>query len=343
MSGTTNKLRFEMRNEARRLSGVSLSRSLRFIATTWSMIVAGVLLPVIVTYCFTRSGSVFSQLFASNDPLATVSIAATLAVSMLIIAARQHALAILMHEGVHFNLARDRVLNELLSNWFCAFPLGMVTSLYRRWHLAHHAAPNTQDDPDYLEHLKDGDYQLPILRRTLFVLMLKDIVGANLIKWIGSTTPWLGWPAVLKMGEETPMSASEKWQFVALWGGVAGLIFGTGIYAYLIVIWYVPILMLLPAFARIRSIAEHNFQRSPDELHHTRHVDGRAIERFFIAPLNINYHIAHHYFPSVPHYNLAALHRALLAHPEFRRKAIIVSTYFGRSDSISAAIAQPDE
>lgn len=339
--GTTNQIRFRMRDEARRLSEVSLPKSLLFIATTWTIIALAMLLPVFVTYCFTESGWVLSQLFASRDPFAILSIAASLVVAMFVVAARQHALAILMHEGVHLTLAKDRPLNELISNWFCAFPLGMVTSLYRRWHLAHHAAPNTQGDPDYLQHMADEDFQLPILRKTLFAILLKDVVGANLAKWISGTTPWLGWPAVMNLAGETHLSARERWQFVSLWALLACLAFLTGIYAYLIVVWFVPILLLLPAFARVRSIAEHNYIRSPDELDHTRHVDGLAIERFFIAPFNINFHIAHHFFPSVPQYNLPTLHRALLDLPEFHRSAIVLSTYLGRRRSMIAAVASP--
>jgi len=241
---------------------------------------------------------------------------------------------------VHFTLAKDRALNELLGNWFCAFALGMVTSRYRSWHLAHHVAPNTQDDPDYLQHTADDDYQLPILRRRLFTMMLRDIGGANLAKWVNSTTQWLGWPAVLGL-EQSPLSARERWHFVMFWGLFATLALLTGTYVYLIVVWFIPILSLLPAFARVRNIAEHNYERSPDELDHTRHVDGLAIERFFTSPFNINYHIARHFFPSVPQHNLPALHRALLAVPEFRQGAIICSTYFGRRDSIVATIAQP--
>jgi fatty acid desaturase len=282
-------------------------------------------------------------LFTSGDPVAIASIVAGLLVAMLIIAARQHALGVLMHEGAHFTIAVDRTFNDLVSNWFCAYPLGMVTSLYRRWHLAHHGAPNTQGDPDYLQHLADDDFHLPILRRTLFVLMLKDLTGKSLPKWVNSTTAWLGWPRVFKNDPESPLSARERVHFAVFWVTIAALAFATGTYVYLIVIWYVPILLLLPAFARVRTIAEHNFEQSSDELDHTRHVDGFAIERFFIAPFNVNYHIAHHYFPSVPQYNLPRLHRALLALPEFRQRAIVLSTYFGRKESLAALIAPSAE
>jgi len=94
--GTTNQIRFRIREEARRLSEISLAKSLLFIATTWTIIVLAMLLPVFVTYCFTGSGWVLSQLIASRDPVTILSILASLVVAMPVVAARQHALAILV-------------------------------------------------------------------------------------------------------------------------------------------------------------------------------------------------------------------------------------------------------
>jgi fatty acid desaturase len=44
-------------------------------------------------------------------------------------------------------------------------------------------------------------------------------------------------------------------------------------------------------------------------------------ERWFFAPHNMNYHIEHHLYPSVPSYRLPALSRALMANPEFAATA----------------------
>jgi fatty acid desaturase len=37
------------------------------------------------------------------------------------------------------------------------------------------------------------------------------------------------------------------------------------------------------------------------------------LERFFVAPLNMNHHAAHHLWPSIPYYNLAAAEREMWA------------------------------
>ena len=48
-----------------------------------------------------------------------------------------------------------------------------------------------------------------------------------------------------------------------------------------------------------------------DELRQTRTTVARWWERIFIAPNYVNYHLEHHLLMTVPHYNLARMHRLL--------------------------------
>src|SRR5262249_50116334 len=43
--------------------------------------------------------------------------------AVVLVGAGQHQLSGLAHEGVHHILFRNRTLNELVSDWFCLFPL----------------------------------------------------------------------------------------------------------------------------------------------------------------------------------------------------------------------------
>ena len=63
---------------------------------------------------------------------------------------------------------------------------------------------------------------------------------------------------------------------------------------------------------RIRSIAEHAMvpDRS-DPLGNTRTTLARWWERLLIAPNRVNFHLEHHLWMAVPHYNLPGLHRLL--------------------------------
>lgn len=72
-------------------------------------------------------------------------------VAVMLIGAVQHRLAGLGHEGAHYILFKNRVLNELMSDLFCMFPLFSTTEQYRQIHLGHHEYTNDWErDPELL-------------------------------------------------------------------------------------------------------------------------------------------------------------------------------------------------
>ncbi len=69
--------------------------------------------------------------------------------AVLLVGAGQHQLAGLGHEAAHHTLLRYHYLNDLVSDWFCMFPLFSSTYHYRLQHLAHHQFVNDPvRDPD---------------------------------------------------------------------------------------------------------------------------------------------------------------------------------------------------
>ena len=74
-----------------------------------------------------------------------------LAVAVVLIGAIQHRFAGLAHEGAHYILLKNRFWNELVSDWFCMFPLFSTTAQYRLIHLGHHEYTNDwRRDPELL-------------------------------------------------------------------------------------------------------------------------------------------------------------------------------------------------
>ena len=70
---------------------------------------------------------------------------------------------------------------------------------------------------------------------------------------------------------------------------------------------------------RIRNIAEHAVvPDSADPLRNTRTTHANFLERLFIAPYYVNYHLEHHLLFYVPCYNLPRVHRILSAEPARR-------------------------
>ena len=78
-------------------------------------------------------------------------------------------------------------------------------------------------------------------------------------------------------------------------------------------LWLVPLLTWMMVITRIRNIAEHAVvPDSNDPLRNTRTTRANILERLFIAPYYVNYHLEHHLLFHIPaRYNLPRVHRIL--------------------------------
>src|SRR5947209_15178520 len=62
--------------------------------------------------------------------------------AIVLIGAGQHQLTGLAHEASHHILFKNRLFNDLASDWLCMFPLFGSTQHYRLQHIAHHQFVN---------------------------------------------------------------------------------------------------------------------------------------------------------------------------------------------------------
>jgi fatty acid desaturase len=84
-----------------------------------------------------------------------------------LVGALQHRLAGLGHEASHYSFMKNRLLNDLVPDVFCMFPLMTTIHFYRLFHMAHHQFTNDADrDPDLqnLGHGKRSD-EFPMTRQ----------------------------------------------------------------------------------------------------------------------------------------------------------------------------------
>jgi fatty acid desaturase len=73
------------------------------------------------------------------------------AVAIVLIGGIQHRLAGLGHESSHYSFMKNRVLNDLVPDLFCMFPLMTTIHFYRLFHMGHHQFTNDPErDPDLL-------------------------------------------------------------------------------------------------------------------------------------------------------------------------------------------------
>ena len=98
---------------------------------------------------------------------------------------------------------------------------------------------------------------------------------------------------------------------------------------YFLLLWVVPFMTAFMFINRVRSLAEHYGVEMEHELNATRHVTATWWEKLIFSPCNVNYHLEHHLFPSVPFFNLPKLHQRLMNEEIFRRHAHLTRGYLG--------------
>jgi fatty acid desaturase len=109
-------------------------------------------------------------------------------VAILLAGAGQHRLTNIGHEASHYMLFRNRLLNELASDWLAMFPVWSTTHHYRLQHLAHHQFPNDPErDPDVMQMTASGHrYRFPMPKlRFVWECVLKPILWVpSLVRYV---------------------------------------------------------------------------------------------------------------------------------------------------------------
>jgi fatty acid desaturase len=237
------------------------------------------------------------------------------------IGARQHALLVLMHDGVHYRLLRNRRWNDWISEVILAWPHLVTARQYRKNHFAHHRYLNTAQDPDLIRRKGDPAWVFPQAVPSLAKMLFRDATGLNA-------------PAMLKLAVSVASADTVPGWFLAaryvFYAAGLGIIIYAGALEGFALYWVVPMFTWLVLIMRIRSIAEHHAIEEPGDAYPlTRTVHATWLERLFLAPKNVNYHIEHHFFPSVPFYRLPALHALLLTKPGYSEGAHMTRNYWG--------------
>ncbi|MBW3600390.1 MAG: fatty acid desaturase, partial [Planctomycetes bacterium] len=114
--------------------------------------------------------------------------------AMVVIATRQQALGVMLHDAVHYLLYKNRTTNDVVCDLFIAFPLGMSTDLYRATHFQHHRFTNTEEDPDLGYQRKDADwFEWPKTRLGCAWVIVKSFFGLNVHKAHEPYKRWSPW------------------------------------------------------------------------------------------------------------------------------------------------------
>jgi fatty acid desaturase len=239
-----------------------------------------------------------------------------LAIAVVIIGTRQHALFVIAHDAAHYLLYERRWLNDLVGR-LCAAAQGLSMCTYRVIHRLHHNNLYGELDPDTALH---GGY--PRGRWYLTRKLLKDLSGLTAWKtyayFLGGA-PALNTTtnvAVRPLDDTSPKLRAEARQdrnaVIALHIAVLLFFAWSGYLVQYLVLWVLPLVTVVQALLRLRAIAEHGATTDfSSPLTAARTNTGPAWLRWLLFPHQVNYHIEHHLYASVPHYRLPALHREM--------------------------------
>lgn len=220
----------------------------------------------------------------------------TIVLAVLILAARQLGLGILVHDCAHHALFRDRRTNEAVGQWLAGTPINLSLAGYRTYHLAHHRYAGTPQDPDI-----GFVASYPISRASLRRKFARDITGRTGMRDLARSL--------------SRFQLARDWPWLAFHAGLfAVLALAGGWWAY--GLWWVAQLFVYPVIVRLRQIGEHGVapdRASSDPRLNTSTTLARWWERLFIAPNHVHYHVEHHLAAGVPPYRLPQMHRLLSA------------------------------
>ncbi len=244
----------------------------------------------------------------------------TILLALLVLGGRLLGLGILLHECSHRSFFSRQSWNDQIGHWFAGIPILVPIDFYRPYHFKHHTKTGTEQDPDV-----GNIRQYPVSKASFYRKLIRDIFGLSGIKALFAMILYvlpgragnavsLGLNSEAIKTENGRLLGLKNYGHVLIWHTVFFLLLYKLGHPGLYLLWWGAYLFTHPFIIRVRQIAEHGAMpalRSEDVRLTTRTTLAKPWERLLFAPNFVNYHCEHHLLPTVPSYNLPAMHKLL--------------------------------
>lgn len=233
----------------------------------------------------------------------------TVLIAIPVIGNRYYGLFLIGHDGMHRRLFPNIKRNDFWTDLLILAPIGAITRINNRNHMLHHRHLATPEDPDRHKH---GCFNKAV--RVELLTFLSGVIGV----WVSAKAVFVTRGRTAQRYQDAKSTSGNYtfrdfallcgW-FVVLAGGLTWIV---GWWAY-------PLLWLFPGYIfmflgdNFRSFAEHSHPEGDAIADQHRLITylSNPIERMLVAPMNMNYHTAHHLWPSIPYYNLPLADREI--------------------------------
>jgi fatty acid desaturase len=216
---------------------------------------------------------------------------------------------VLLHEVVHnavFQPGKSSRFYNRIAGLAYAFPSGISASQFTRWHLDHHAGMGSPTEDPKRFHLSPK-----INKRWIKILYFTPALFFIYFRAAGRETSTYKPDLQKVIRRERTLTILFQLSLMGLcyWLG------GAGVMAR---VYMAPVFLVFPIAFALNRLGQHYNIRPDDPAQWSTLVKSSWFWNF--AFLYSNFHLEHHYFPGVPFYNLARVHR--LMQPFYRARGM---------------------
>jgi fatty acid desaturase len=230
-------------------------------------------------------------------------------VAVVVIGARQHGVADLLHQASHGTLAKDKKLNFLLGTFFSGYLVLQSFTGYTSSHISNHHPylGNPELDPDYKGLIGNHIYG-------------EDLTNSSVISYLWSlsspktTLKYLRYLIKYRMLN----SDEELWERLIrgfYLSALAILSISFNLWQEVIAYWVIPLLTTASWTGSLVELLEHYpfMEVAPKtDVYMSRNRFLHPAVNFFLGKHWDGYHLIHHLFPGIPSWKYSQAHTILI-------------------------------